>query len=164
MALVLLGAAMLAGPAMAQAPAQAPAAAEEDTTPVWYAHVEGDIAGFGFATPNSDDARFTLVCDNKKLSVDLTVYEEVKGMKVKRPLTIELSAGSKKVSLKGITATDELNGFTFGEAHKVAYGSLLTVLRETGDLTVKMGKASVTFPAQGRAEQLATFEKGCKIR
>jgi hypothetical protein len=85
-------------------------------------------------------------------------------MKVKRPLTIELSAGSQKASIKGVTATDELNGFVFGEANKVPVGPLLAVLREPGELTVKMGKASVTFPAEGRAEQLKIFETGCKVK
>lgn len=160
--LVLLASAVLAGPAAAQAPAQAPA--EDDTKPVWYAHVDADGAAFSFAIPNSDDSQFMVLCENKKRSVNLTVYEEVKGMKIKRPLTIELSAGGKKVSLKGVTATDEMNGFTYGEAHKVAVDPLLAVLREPGELTVKMGKASVTFPAEGRAEQLKTFEKGCKVK
>jgi hypothetical protein len=162
MGLVWLGAIILAGPAAGQAPAAAPD--EEDAKPVWFAHVEGDAAAFGFATPNSDDARFVVMCENQKRVISMTVYEEVKGMKVKRPLTIELSAGSQKASIKGVTATDELNGFVFGEAKKVPVGPLLAVLREPGELTVKMGKASVTFPAEGRAEQLKIFETGCKVK
>jgi hypothetical protein len=161
--LVLLGAAIVAGPVKAQAPAPAPAPAEEDTTPVWYGEVDGNGAAMGFATPNSDDARFTLVCD-KKRGVSLTVYEEVKSLKVKRPLTIDLSAGGAKVSLKGATTTDELNGFTFGEAKKITVGPLLAVLRAPGELTVKMADASVTFPAEGRAEKLKIFESGCKVK
>lgn len=168
--LVLLASVVLAGTAAAQAPAQSPAQApaqapaEDDTKPVWYAHIDADGAGFGFATPNSDDSRFVVFCENKKRSINLTVYEEVKGMKVKRPLTIEMSAGGKKVSLKGVTATDEMNGFVYGEAYKVAADPLLAVLREPGELTVKMGKDSVSFPAEGRAEQLKIFEKGCKAK
>jgi hypothetical protein len=168
--LLLLASAVLAGPAAAQAPAQTPAQApaqapaEDDTKPVWHAHVDADGAAFSFATPDSDDSRFMVLCENKKRSINLTVYEEVKGMKVKRPLTIELSAGGKKASLKGVTATDEMNGYTYGEAHKVAADPLLAVLREPGELTVKMGKASATFPAEGRAEQLKIFEKGCKVK
>jgi hypothetical protein len=158
----LLAGAVLAGPAAAQTPAQAPA--EDDTKPVWYAHVDADGAAISFAVPNSDDSRFMVLCENKKRSINLTVYEEVKGMKVKRPLTIELLAGAKKASLKGVTATDEMNGYTYGEAHKVAADPLLAVLREPGELTVKMGKASATFPTEGRAEQLKIFEKGCKVK
>jgi hypothetical protein len=166
--LALLGAVMCAGsakaqtPAPAQTPAQAPA--EDDTKPVWNANVDGDRASISYSVPMSDDDRFVLTCENKKRGVGLTVYEEVKGMKVKRPLTIELSAGSAKVSLKGMTTTDELNAFTYGEAEKFTLTPLLAVLREPGELTVKMGKASVTFPAEGRAEQLKVFESGCKVK
>lgn len=158
----VLAAAMFAGSAKAQAPAAAPA--EDDTKPVWSAFVEGDNAAISFSVPDSDDTRFIVLCENKKRSISMTVYDEVKGMKVKRPLTIEMSAGTQKASIKGNTTTDELNGFVFGEANKVPAGPLLAVLREPGDLTIKMGKASVTFPAEGRAEQLKIFEKGCKAK
>lgn len=166
MGFAVLAAVMIAGSAKAQGTVQAPAAApaEDDTKPVWSAFVEGDHAAISFATPNSDDSRFIVSCENKKRVISMTVYEEVKGMKVKRPLTIEMSAGAQKATIKGITGTDELNGYVFGEANKVPAGPLLTVLREPGDLTIKMGKASVTFPAEGRAEQMKIFEKGCKAK
>lgn len=142
----------------------AAAAAAEDE-PVWSSFADETMASVVYAVPDSDDMRFVLFCDRRKRSVDLTVYEEIAGAKLRQSLTITFTAGSAKASVKGQTATDEMNGFIFGQAKKVAPSTILAVLQAGGDLVVGLGaKTTVTFPDKGRAAAAAEFAKACPVK
>ena len=84
-------------------------------------------------------------------------------MKVGEPLTIALSAGSVEVALKGETATDEMSGFVFGVAKKIAVKPVIAVLENAGPAIAKMGNVTVTLPEPGRAEAVSEFAKVCKL-
>lgn len=139
-------------------------AARAEDEPAWTSFVDDDTAALTFAVPDSDDSRFALVCHNAERRVELTVYEEIEGAKLRQPVTIELSAGGLKASIAGQTATDELNGFIYAEANKVKIEALLPVLQAAGELKITVAKAAVTLPELGRAAAVASFAQGCKVK
>lgn len=140
----------------------APVFAEEDEQ--WMAGASAEVASIGYGIPDTDGILFALVCDLAKGTAQLTVYEEIAGAKVGQPITIELKAGAAKAAIKGVASTDQMNGFIYGEAKAVAVEPIVAVLREPGEVMLKMGKASATYPEKGRAEALAQFTETCKVK
>jgi hypothetical protein len=150
--LALLGSAALAGPASAK------------DTAVWSSFVDEQAASLNFSTPESDDVRFVLYCEHATKKVSVTVNRELKGVKEKAPLIVDLSVGAAKVSLKGIAAVNENDGYVYGEANDIAVAPVVDVMRASGPLNVKLAGKSFTFPEKGRAKNLKVFEDGCKVR
>lgn len=148
--LALLGGAMLAGPASAK------------DTAVWNSFVDDQAASLNFSTPESDDVRFVLYCEHATKKVSVTVNRELKGVKEKAPLTVDLSVSAAKVSLKGVAVTNENDGFIYGEANDIAVAPVVDVLRTAGTLNVRIAGKSFTFPDKDRAKNLKVFEGGCK--
>jgi hypothetical protein len=70
------------------------------------------------ATETTEDYVFLLSCSNADKSAEMTVYVDIEGAKVDQPVTIELTRGDAKASVKGVTTTDEMSGFVFAEAEK----------------------------------------------
>jgi type II secretory pathway component PulC len=148
----LLGSAALAGPASAK------------DTAVWSSFVDEQAASLNFSTPESDDVRFVLYCEHATKKVSVTVNRELKGVKDKAPLTVDLSVGAAKVSLKGVAVTNENDGYIYGEANDIAVAPVTEVLRAPGTLNVKLAGKSFSFPENGRAKNLKVFEDGCKAK
>jgi hypothetical protein len=70
------------------------------------------------STETPEAYSFAMSCNNSKKQSDLTVYKDIAGAKVGDPLTIEISVGSAKVTVKGKTSTDEMSGYVFGVAKR----------------------------------------------
>jgi len=124
---------------------------------------EGNVSLVYGSTETGEDYSFFVSCNNQEKEAEMTVYQDIAGAKVGEPLTIELSAGSAKVGLTGETATDEMSGFVFGVAKKIAVKPVIAVLKTSGPAIVKMGKVTVNLPETGRAEALSEFAKACKL-
>lgn len=150
-ALCLLGLAALVQPAAAQ------------KGPIWQINRFETGVSLHYSVPESDDIRFTVVCDNQKRQIDVTVFEHIKNVKVGQPITIELAAGTEKVALKG-QATEEEPDTIFGRAHNVDVKALLAVLRAPGVLTATMGATRTRYPQTRRAATADRFEKQCQVK
>lgn len=124
---------------------------------------EGNVSLVYGSTESGEDYSFFLSCDNQENEAEMTVYQDIAGAKVGEPLTIALSAGSAEVALEGETATDEMSGFVFGVAKKIAVKPVVAVLENAGPVMAKMGKVTVTLPETGRAEAVSEFAKACKL-
>ena len=93
---------------------------------------EGNVSLIYGSTETGEDYSFFLSCDNQQNEAEMTVYQDIAGAKVGEPVTIEISAGSAEVALKGETATDEMSGFVFGVAKKIAVKPVVAVLESAG--------------------------------
>jgi hypothetical protein len=149
--LALLGSAVLTGPANAK------------DTAVWFSYIDEQAAAVGFATPESGDVRFVLYCEHATRKVSVTVNQSP-GVNLNQPVTIDLSAGAAKVSLKGAAVADKNEGYLYGEAKNVAVASVTEVLRAPGPLKARMAGKSYPFPEKGRAKHLKVFEDGCQAK
>jgi len=119
------------------APLAALAAMEPDPGYVWSTHqFEGNASLIYGSSETAEDFTFFLFCDNGKKEAELTVYEEIKDAEIGEPISIEIDVGSAKIALEGETATDEMSGFVFGMAKKIAVKPLLALLEVTGPASV----------------------------
>lgn len=146
------------------APLGAHAATEAYPGFIWMSGAGDGNASLSFASPETgEDYVFSLICGNKDKSTGATLYVDIEGTKVGRPITIELAAGAAKVSLKGKIATDEMSGFHFANAKTFKIKPLIALLKEKGPVTAKTGKLVTTLPDKGRAGPAAEFAKACKL-
>lgn len=146
------------------APLAALAAMEPDPGYVWSNHqFEGNASLIYGSSETAEDFTFFLFCDNGKKEAELTVYEEIKDAEIGEPISIEIDVGSAKIALEGETATDEMSGFVFGMAKKIAVKPLLALLEVTGPASVNMGKVTATLPEKGRAGAVSEFAKACTL-
>ena len=106
---------------------------------------------------------FLLSCFNAMSIAVLDVHKEIEGAKPGEALTIELSAGDAKSSVDGEATRDDASGVTFGEATDLAVKPVLEVLRQSGPLTVTMGKTSANFSDQGRTQAVDIFSQNCEL-
>ncbi len=106
---------------------------------------------------------FLLSCFNAMGIAVLDVHKEIPDAKPGETLTIELSAGEAKASIKGEAARDDASGVTFGEASDIQVKPILEVLRVAGPLTIAMGKTSATLSEQGRTQAVAKFSQDCQL-
>jgi hypothetical protein len=151
------GAALLAAPLSASA-------AESDPGYVWMNGVDDGNALLTYGSAETgEDYVFSLFCNNRDKDAAMTVYVDIAGTEVGQPLTIELGAGSAKVSVKGEVATDEMSGFHFAEAKDFKVKPLIALFKEMGPAMAETGKLVTTLPEKGRATALAEFEKGCQL-
>ena len=153
----------LAGLALA-GPLAAAAAAEPQPGFAWMVNqYEGNASLVYGSTETGEDYSFFLSCNNQDKEAEMTVYQEIAGAKVGEKLAIELSAGSAKVVVKGEMASDEMSGFVFGVAKKIAVKPVIAILGTSGPAMVEMGKVTVNLPETGRAEAVSEFAKACKL-
>jgi hypothetical protein len=61
---------------------------------------EGNVSLIYGSTETAEDFFFFLSCNNKKKQAEMTVYQDIAGAKVGRPVTIEIGVDSSKVALK----------------------------------------------------------------
>lgn len=140
------------------------AAAEPEPGFAWIANqYEGNASLVYGSTETGEDYSFFLSCNNQDREAEMTVYRDIAGAKVGEKLAIELSAGSAKVVVEGETATDEMSGFVFGVAKKIAVKPVIAVLGNSGPAIVEMGKVTVDLPETGCAEAVSEFAKACKL-
>ena len=145
-------------------PLAAAAAAEPQPGFAWMVNqYEGNASLVYGSTETGEDYSFFLSCNNQDKEAEMTVYQEIAGAKVGEKLAIELSAGSAKVVVKGETASDEMSGFVFGVAKKIAVKPVIAMLGTSGPAMVEMGKVTVNLPETGRAEAVSEFAKACKL-
>jgi hypothetical protein len=90
---------------------------------------------------NQGESNATLVYGSTEIGlfVRSMLQRREEGAKVGQKLTIEISVGLAKVALKGETATDEMSGFVFGVAKKIAVKPVVAVLEASDPVIVKMG-------------------------
>ena len=115
------------------------------------------------STETGEDYVFSLVCGNKDKSSKTTLYVDIPGTEVGQPITIELAAGSAKVSLPGEIATDEMSGFHFAEAKNFKIKPVIALLKKKGPATAKTGKLVSTLPDKERAAAVSAFARACKL-
>jgi hypothetical protein len=142
----------------------AQAAAETVPGYKWMAGGDQGVASLTYGNPETvEDLLFWLICENKKKTTEITVYDDVTGAKVGQPILIELSAGAAKTSIKGHIATDEMTGYLFPQAKNFKVKPVIEVLKAKGPVTAKSGKLVTTLPEKGRAEAAAKFAKACAL-
>jgi hypothetical protein len=131
---------------------------------IWTETSSGDLTtlSYGVLDP-AKNPLFMLSCFSGMNIVVLDVHQEVPGAKPGDPLTIEISSAKAQAPVKGEVGKNETTGTTFGEASDINVNPLLEVLRDAGQLTIKMGGASATMSEQGRAESLAKFVENCTL-
>lgn len=115
------------------------------------------------STETTEDFVFLLSCSNADKTAEMTVYVDIEGAKVGRPVKIALEGGSAKASVDGTTTTDEMSGFIFAEAREFLVKPVIAVLNQKGPVIVTTRKTVTTLPEQGRAEELAKFAKPCEL-
>jgi hypothetical protein len=115
------------------------------------------------STETTEDFVFLLICSNAAKRAEMTVYVDIEGAKLGQPVTIELARDGAKASVKGTTATDEMNGFIFAETKKFPVKPVIAVLDGKGPVTVVTGKTVTLLPEKGRASELAKFAKQCRL-
>ncbi|BAT58376.1 hypothetical protein GJW-30_1_00901 [Variibacter gotjawalensis] len=144
-----------------------PAIAQEET-PKWMVHADGGLVVIAFQVPDSDDVRFHVDCDIKPKRTRVTLYEEIKRTRVNQPVTIEIANGVEKVSLKGKTATDEMNGYTYAQASGIKLAPFLALLAKPGEVTAiavtpKAKSDGMKLPDTGRADAVKEFAAKCSL-
>jgi hypothetical protein len=155
---VLFAAALLVSALLAGRSAQA------EETLVWLEKSSEGLVSIAYGPVDpAETPLFLLSCFNAMGIAVLDVHKEIPDAKPGEPLTIELSAGEAKASIKGEAARDEASGVTFGEASDVAVKPILEVLRAAGPLTIAMGKTSATLSQQGREQAVAKFSQDCQL-
>src|SRR6186997_1948974 len=106
---------------------------------------------------------FLLTCFNNMDVAVLEIFAVIEGTRPGQPLTIELSAGSAKLPLKGEVSVDDATSSMFAEANEVKVSPVLEVLRAPGPLTINLGLTNKTLSDQGRADAVEKFNQACKL-
>jgi len=106
---------------------------------------------------------FLLTCFNNMDVAVLEIFVVIEGTRPGQPLTIELSAGSAKLPLKGEVSVDDATSSMFAEANEVKVKPVLEVLRAPGPLTINLGLTNKTLSDQGRADAVEKFDQACKL-
>jgi hypothetical protein len=106
---------------------------------------------------------FLLTCFNNMDIAVLEIFVVIEGTRPGQPLTIELSAGSAKLRLKGEVSVDDVTSSMFAEANEVKVKPVLEVLRTPGPLTVNLGLTNKTLSHQGRADAVDKFNQACEL-
>jgi len=106
---------------------------------------------------------FLLTCFNNMDVAVLEIFVVIEGTRPGQPLTIELSAGSAKLPLKGEVSVDDATSSMFAEANEVKVRPVLEVLRAPGPLTINLGLTNKTLSDQGRADAVEKFNQACKL-
>lgn len=134
-------------------------------TLLWTAKAGGGLVTLAYGSPNPmKNPLFLLSCFNDMNIAVLDVHKDIAGAKPGGALTIELAAGDAKASIDGEVTRDDAAGITFGEASDIALAPILTVLRETGPVTLNMGETSATLADHGRADAVAQFVEDCQVK
>ena len=106
---------------------------------------------------------FLLTCFNNMDVAVLEIFVVIDGTRPGQPLTIELSAGSAKLPLKGEVSVDDATSSMFAEANEVKVKPVLEVLRAPGPLTINLGLTNKTLSDQGRADAVEKFDQACEL-
>ena len=106
---------------------------------------------------------FLLTCFNNMDVAVLEIFAVIEGTRPGQPLTIELSAGSAKLPLKGEISVDDATSSMFAEANEVKVKPVLEVLRAPGPLTINLGLTNKTLSDQGRADAVEKFDQACEL-
>ena len=106
---------------------------------------------------------FLLTCFNSMDVAVIEVFGAIEGTHPGQALTIELSAGSAKLPLKGEVSVDDATSSMFAEANEVKVKPVLEVLRASGPLTVNLGLTNKTLSDQGRADAVDKFDQACEL-
>jgi hypothetical protein len=126
-------------------------ATENDPGYVWMSGFGDDNALLTYGSAETgEDYVFNLICRNQDKSTEATLYVDIMGTEVGQPITIELAAGTVKVSLKSKIATDEMSGFHFAEAKDFKIKPVIALLKEKGPASAKTGKLVTPLPEKGK--------------
>jgi len=106
---------------------------------------------------------FLLTCFNNMDVAVLEIFVVIEGTRPGQPMTIELSAGSAKLPLKGEISVDDATSSMFAEANEVKVKPVLEVLRAPGPLTINLGLTNKTLSDQGRADAVEKFDQACEL-
>jgi hypothetical protein len=106
---------------------------------------------------------FLLTCFNGMEVAVLEIFGVIEGTRPGQALTIELSAGSAELPLKGEVSLDDATGTMFAEANELKVKPVLDVLRASGPLTVNLGLTNKSLPDQGRADAVEKFSQACEL-
>ena len=106
---------------------------------------------------------FLLTCFNNMDVAVLEIFVVIDGTRPGQPMTIELSAGSAKLPLKGEISVDDATSSMFAEANEVKVRPVLEVLRAPGPLTINLGLTNKTLSDQGRADAVEKFDQACEL-
>ena len=131
---------------------------------VWTEKVDEGRASLAYGPLDpSKTPLFLLTCFNNMDVAVLEIFAVIEGRRPGQLLTIELSAGSAKLPLKGEVSVDDATRSMFAEANEVKVKPVLEVLRAPGPLTVNLGLTNKTLSDQGRADAVEKFDQACEL-
>jgi hypothetical protein len=126
--------------------------------------MDGDGSSLIFgSTETAEDYVFLMRCSNTEKSVEMTVYVDIAGAKVGRPVTIKLSRDGAQATVKGKTASDDKSGYVFAVAKDFPIKPVIGVLNGKGPIKVVTRKTETLLPEEGRAPELAEFVQRCQL-
>jgi hypothetical protein len=133
-------------------------------SPVWTEKSDKGRASLAYGPLDpSKTPLFLLTCFNNMDVAVLEIFAVIEGTRPGQLLTIELSAGSAKLPLKGEVSVDDATSSMFAEANEVKVKPVLEVLRAPGPLTVNLGLTNKTLSHQGRADAVEKFDQACEL-
>jgi hypothetical protein len=135
----------------------------QDEDYIWSSGVHDGNAFLAYAMPESDDIVLVLSCLNDEGRNELTLYEEIEGVDLGEPVTIEFAQADQTHSLDGIAATDGMSGYIFPRSEAFAVKPLIVLLGEPGEIHVSMRGASRSLPETGREQAVGSFAEACKL-
>jgi hypothetical protein len=94
----------------------------------------------------------------------LEIFAVIEGTRPGQPLTIELSAGSAKLPLKGEVSVDDATSSMFAEANEVKVSPCSKCCARQGLSPVNLGLTNKTLSDQGRADAVEKFDQACEAR
>jgi hypothetical protein len=138
--------------------------AHADDRSVWTGKANGGLATLSYGSIDlTKSPEFLLSCFNGMGIAVLDIRAAVAPAQSGKPLTIQLLAGTQTVEIKAEGASDDKDSTVYAEASDVQVKPILTVLGETGPVTLRIGDASASFSDLGRSEALKTFSEECAI-
>lgn len=144
--------------------ASAPAQSASEGSLIWTEKNDGGSVSLAYGSlDTAQNPLFLLSCFNEMDIVVLNVFSVIEGTRPGQPVTIELSGGSEKATLKAQSEVDRKSASMFAEAGEVEVEPLLAVLRADGPITLKMGFTTKTMSDAGREQAVDQFRKDCRV-
>jgi hypothetical protein len=144
--------------------ASAPAQSASEGSLIWTERTDGGSVSLAYGSlDTAQNPLFLLSCFNEMDIVVLNIFSVIEGTRPGQPVTIEISGGSEKATLKAQSEIDRKSASMFAEAGEVEVEPLLTVLRADGPVTLKMGFTTKTMSDAGREQAVDQFRKDCRV-
>lgn len=144
--------------------ATSPSIAQSEESLIWRETSDGNAVSLSYGSlDDSKNPIFLLSCFNAMDVAVLNVFSVIEGKRPGQPVAIELSAGSKNLSLDAESSIDSKTSSMFAESGEVALEPILAVLQESGPVTVKLAFTTKTLSDAGREAAVVKFIEDCEL-